>query len=129
LPLLTMSERDLVAKGQISDDVAEQRRRAGGRTMGGALVSRLLASAAQRGVTVSANCGVERLAPVPGGWTLTVPGETIRARSVVLATGGYEWNDTLQKAFLPHPVAPSSAPSDTGDGLRLGLGLGAAVAS
>ena len=49
------------------------------------------------------------------------------ARAVVLASGGFEWNPRLQEAFLPNPVTPISAPSNTGDGLELGLAAGGAV--
>ena len=46
---------------------------------------------------------------------------------MVLASGGFEWNPRLQEAFLPNPVTPISAPSNTGDGLELGLAAGGAV--
>ena len=52
---------------------------------------------------------------------------TVTARAVVLASGGFEWNPRLQEAFLPNPVTPISAPSNTGDGLELGLAAGGAV--
>ena len=48
------------------------------------------------------------------------------AAAVVLASGGFEWNPRLRKAFLPFPVTPISAPSNEGDGLELGLKTGAA---
>lgn len=47
---------------------------------------------------------------------------------MVIASGGFEWSPELQAAFLPHPIVPISAPSNEGDGLRLGLAAGAAVA-
>ena len=50
-------------------------------------------------------------------------------RGVVLATGGFEWNPELVASFLRGPMtAPTSVPTNTGDGLlmamRIGAGLG-----
>ena len=79
------------------------------------------------GVQIIAGLGVDDLRRTPtGGWTLAGP---CAARAVVLASGGFEWNPRLQEAFLPNPVTPISAPSNTGDGLELGLAAGAAVAT
>ncbi|WP_233121540.1 FAD-dependent oxidoreductase [Tersicoccus sp. Bi-70] len=129
-PLLTMAERD--ALNGAAPDAALLTRRAedGARTMGGALVASLLVSALERGVTVAAGARVTGLEPAEdGAWTVTVAGAApIETGAVVLASGGFEWDDALQRAFLPHPVVPISAPSNEGDGLRLGLRLGAAVA-
>ncbi|WP_459545507.1 FAD-dependent oxidoreductase [Nocardia sp. X0981] len=52
---------------------------------------------------------------------------TIRARrGVVLATGGFEWDPGLVKAFLRGPMTgPVSPPHNTGDGLRMAMALGA----
>jgi 3-oxosteroid 1-dehydrogenase len=93
--------------------------------MGGALVAALVASAEERGVEIVAGCGVDDLEHADGWWTLA----GVRARAAVLASGGFEWNPRLQAAFLPNPVTPISAPSNTGDGLELGLAAGAAVAT
>jgi len=51
----------------------------------------------------------------------------IRARKgVVLASGGFEWDETLRKAFLaPELTHPLSPPSCDGDGLRMAMALGA----
>ncbi len=57
-----------------------------------------------------------------------VADRAVRARQVVLASGGFEWNERLRAAYLPFPVRPISAPSNEGDGLRLGLRAGASVA-
>lgn len=134
-PLLTMSERDDL-NGRAADAALLRRRAdAGVRTMGGALVASLLASALDRGVAVAADARVTGLSAraggeaVGGGWAVTVAGTSvIEASSVVIASGGFEWSPELQAAFLPHPITPISAPSNEGDGLRLGLAAGAAVA-
>ncbi|KAA9159338.1 FAD-dependent oxidoreductase [Amycolatopsis acidicola] len=126
-PLLTMSERDELAGAAPDPELLARRASDGVRTMGGALVGRLLVAALDRGVTVTANTPVTGLERAGNGWIVTA-GEDIRAGAVVLASGGFEWNPALRKAFLPFPVTPVSAPSNTGDGLVLGLRAGAAVA-
>ena len=49
------------------------------------------------------------------------------ARAVVLATGGFEWDEDLRDRHLGAPLLPVGAPGGTGDGLRLALAAGAAV--
>ena len=75
---------------------------------------------------------MEDLAREGERWTLTLggaaAGKITSAAAVVLASGGFEWNPRLRRAFLPFPVTPISAPSNEGDGLELGLAAGAAVA-
>ncbi|TAK33952.1 MAG: FAD-dependent oxidoreductase [Chloroflexota bacterium] len=53
----------------------------------------------------------------------------VRARQgVVIATGGFEWNEDLAKAFLRGPMeAPSSPPACEGDGLLMAQQVGAAL--
>jgi 3-oxosteroid 1-dehydrogenase len=126
-PTITMTERDAMAATGIDADLVARRDAEGTRTMGGALVAALVASAEERGVTIRAGCAVEDLRRAGDGWAVTAGGTAIRARAVVLASGGFEWNPRLQEAFLPNPVTPISAPSNTGDGLELGLAAGAAV--
>lgn len=55
--------------------------------------------------------------------------EVIRARSgVVLASGGFEWDPELVRAFLRGPMrGPVSPPNNTGDSLRMAMELGAAL--
>lgn len=135
-PLLTMAERDGLNGGVPDPGLLASRAAAGVRTMGGALVASLLVSALERGVLVATEARVTSL--VHDGGASQMPGETgwhvglgarvdIVADAVVIASGGFEWSSELQRAFLPHPITPISAPSNEGDGLRLGLELGAAV--
>ena len=126
-PTITMTERDAMAATGIDTDLVARRNAEGTRTMGGALVAALIASAEERAVRVVAGFGVEELQRTTDGWTLSGAAGTVTARAVVLASGGFEWNPRLQEAFLPNPVTPISAPSNTGDGLELGLAAGAAV--
>jgi succinate dehydrogenase/fumarate reductase flavoprotein subunit len=52
--------------------------------------------------------------------------ETIRAPNVVLATGGFEWDEGLRRAFLRGPLThPVSIPTNTGDALRMAMRVGA----
>ena len=49
-------------------------------------------------------------------------------RGVILATGGFEWNEQLKSAFLRGPLnAPASPPSNTGDGLKMAMTVGAGL--
>ena len=99
----------------------------GTRTMCGALIASLIVSAEARGVGIRAGFGVDDLRRDGDEWVLTCAAGTVTARAVVLASGGFEWNQRLQEAFLPNPVTPISAPSNTGDGLELGLAAGGSV--
>jgi len=53
----------------------------------------------------------------------------VRARGgVVLATGGFEWDESLVRGFLKGPLERSvSVPTNTGDGLRMAMRIGAAL--
>lgn len=128
-PTVTMAERDAMAATGIDTELVARRDAEGTRTMGGALVAALVASAEGRGVEIVAGFSVDDLRRTDAGWTVSGPAGAITARAVVLASGGFEWNSRLQDAFLPNPVTPISAPSNTGDGLELGLAAGAAVAT
>lgn len=52
---------------------------------------------------------------------------SVRARrGVVIATGGFEWNETLVKAFVRGPLTgPVSVPENEGDGLLMAIEAGA----
>ncbi|MEJ8279478.1 FAD-dependent oxidoreductase [Pseudonocardia spirodelae] len=128
LPLLTMSERDRLAGAAPDPGLLADRRAAGVRTMGGALVGRLVVAAVARGVDLVVGSPVTGLERSPGGWELVVGSARVTASAVVLASGGFEWSQELREEHLAYPVTPISAPSNTGDGLRLGLAAGAAVA-
>lgn len=129
-PPLSMAERDELNGREPDADLLAARRESGVRTMGGALIGALAASALDRGITIAAAAPVTGLVPEgESGWILSLGDERreLRARRVVIASGGFEWNAELRRAFLPFPVTPISAPSNEGDGLTLGLAVGAAV--
>jgi 3-oxosteroid 1-dehydrogenase len=54
--------------------------------------------------------------------------EVAARHGVVLATGGFEWDRDLVKAFLRGPMhGPISPPNNTGDGLRMAMRVGASL--
>jgi 3-oxosteroid 1-dehydrogenase len=128
-PSITMTERDAMAASGFDAELIARRDAEGTRTMGGALIASLIVSAQERGIDIQAGRGVDDLRRTGDGWVLTTAQGTVTARAVVLATGGFEWNPRLQEAFLPNPVTPISAPSNTGDGLELGLAAGGTVST
>ncbi|WP_066553563.1 FAD-binding protein [Croceicoccus bisphenolivorans] len=60
-------------------------------------------------------------------------GKTWRVRArrgVVIATGGFEWNEQLVKTFLRGPLTgPVSVPENEGDGLMMAIEAGAQLAN
>jgi succinate dehydrogenase/fumarate reductase flavoprotein subunit len=113
-----------------------EREKAGVRACGGALVTSLLRGVLDRGMQVRTSTRVRRLliedGAVVGVVAETADGETAfeARRGVVLAAGGFEWNEDLVKAFLGVPkVWPITPPYNRGDALQMGLRAGAAVAN
>ncbi|MBS0369937.1 MAG: FAD-dependent oxidoreductase [Proteobacteria bacterium] len=105
---------------------------------GNALVAGLAASAFERGVEIRTDSPARRLLVEEGRVVGAVLGgpdgdvEVRASRGVVLACGGFPFDVERKKAWLPH--APSgrehwSAASrgNTGDGLRMGEAIGAAL--
>jgi succinate dehydrogenase/fumarate reductase flavoprotein subunit len=62
----------------------------------------------------------------PDGSTLDVRAR----RGTVMACGGFEWNDELCRQFVAGPLThPLSCPTNEGDGLRMGMAIGADLAN
>lgn len=100
--------------------------------MGTGLAAHLLHAAVAFGVDVAARTEVRALRRTGGrvdGVLLDRGGdlrEVGARRAVVLATGGYDWNDALARAFEGNLGMSSSAPpSVVGDHLRLATSVGA----
>ncbi len=100
-----------LAGGDINRERLAERREKGIITMGRALLAGLLEACLDAGVQIQAGVRVR---------------ERPDADAVVIATGGFERDPQLVKAFLRGPmVAPVGAPSARGDGLRMAIAEGA----
>lgn len=104
------------------------------RGWGQALVGRLLKACLQRGIEPVLGCGGYRLSVEQGRITGAIVErdgrqEMIVARqAVILATGGFEWDEALKHAFLRGPLdAPASPPTNRGDGLKMAMAAGASL--
>jgi len=132
------------AVAPIPASLIARRRQRGVCGMGEALVGSLLAGCLEAGVSVRTGARACRLVTAGGrvtGVLFDAPapeavagaagaGEfTVEARrGVVLATGGFEWNESLVQLFLRGPMdAPAGVPSNTGDGLDMAIEAGAAL--
>lgn len=127
-PLLSMIERDELNGRAPDPELLAERGASGIRTMGGALVGSLAASALDAGVKLAADAAVTDLRRAGEHWNVQIAGRhRVEAPNVLIASGGFEWNPRLREAFLSYEVTPIGAPSNQGDGLELGLAAGAAV--
>lgn len=117
-----------------SPEELERRAAADERGQGGSLVGHLVRAALNAGVHIeTATAGVELVLEDGRVTGVVVDGpeghRTVRAeRGVILATGGFEWNEEYRKTFLRGEVfQPASIPTNTGDGLRMAMKAGAAL--
>lgn len=132
-PHLTLDETPLGGSdGRIPREELEARRRSDVRGCGAALVGGLLGALLARGVEPRLGHRATGLVVddgrVVGVHVDTSSGPvTIHADGgVVIATGGFEWNDDLVRAFLRGPMtSPASYPANTGDGLVMVMAVGA----
>lgn len=102
-----------------------ERERAGIRAGGAALVAGLLDGVARAGVRLLTGTRLSRTGP--GTADLEQDGHrmTVAVSSVILATGGFDWDPDLHR-LLPHAQRASGAPpTNTGDGLRIAWDAGA----
>jgi 3-oxosteroid 1-dehydrogenase len=101
------------------------------RGMGLALIGRLLRGCLDRGIepTVGARAVelVMEQGAVAGVRFDSAKGPfAVRAPNVILATGGFEWNADLVRAFTRGPLThPLSIKTNTGDGLKMAMRVGA----
>jgi 3-oxosteroid 1-dehydrogenase len=109
--------------------------RSGGRG-GFRLVTGLLESLLLRGVPLETGARAVRLitddGAVVGVWVAGSSAEyAVRAlRGVVLASGGFEWDEKLVGAFLRGPMHGAASPAvGFGDGLRMAMAVGADLAN
>lgn len=113
-------------------DVEKRAVRDGVWRAGRALVGALYHACNEAGVEIITKARAVRLerngTRIDGVWVeVNAKEELIAAKGgVVLASGGFEWDPELVRAFLGVPLtAPVSSPSNTGDGLRMAMQVGA----
>jgi 3-oxosteroid 1-dehydrogenase len=100
---------------------------------GTALAGRLLKACLDRGVEPELSTRARELVTDGGGRVVGLHIEQagvtrrIRARKgVILASGGFEWNRELCRAFLQGiPTHPATPPANEGDGLLMAMAVGA----
>ncbi|GLV26749.1 FAD-dependent oxidoreductase [Sphingobium sp. Cam5-1] len=102
--------------------------------MGGALMAGLLKGALDHGVRIRRNVRVLRLVQegdVVVGIEADNDGKPLRIgarKGVILACGGYEWNEDMTRQFLRGPMhGPHSPPWNEGDGLKMAIQAGASL--
>jgi 3-oxosteroid 1-dehydrogenase len=116
---------------EIPQDEMERRAMHDERGMGLALVGRLLRACLDRGVEpLTGHRAVELIMEegrIAGVVFETAGARTeVRAANVVIATGGFERDPELVRAFLRGPCTHAvSVPTNTGDGLRMVMRIGA----
>ncbi|MDE0652446.1 MAG: FAD-dependent oxidoreductase [bacterium] len=130
------------AAAPVPGTLIARRRQRGVCGMGEALVGSLLAGCLDAGVTVRTGARACRLVTAGGrvtGVRFDTPaaaagkagagGFAVEARrGVILATGGFEWNEARVRSHLRGPMdAPAGVPTNTGDGLEMATDAGAAL--
>jgi 3-oxosteroid 1-dehydrogenase len=121
------------AAGRVASNAVRRRRMA---TMGQALVGRLRLALAEAGVELWLEApAIDLVRSASGGVAGVIvdrrgtPLRLAARRGVVIASGGFDHNSELRSKFLAGVDTDWSlgAPSNTGDGIRLGSDAGAAV--
>src|SRR5882757_5084410 len=114
-----------------SPEVKAHRKAHDERGMGLALIGRLLRGCLDRGIEPRTESRatelVMRNGAVSGVRFQTAAGTLeVDTANVVLATGGFEWNEALVRAFTRGPLThPVSIKTNTGDGLKMAMRVGA----
>ena len=132
LPRLNLLESPLGGgSGVIDQPLLEERVAHDVRGRGQALVGALLQACLDRGIEPLTGARAKDLAVDDGrvtGVRFESGDEVDAERGVVVATGGFEWDRDLVRAFLRGPMtSPTSMPTNTGDGLHMLMRVGAAL--
>jgi len=137
-PHITMSETPLgkAIPDPPGEDELQRRLIRDERGCGQGLVGRLLRACLDRGVEPHTGHAAHELIVEDGtvvGVEFDAGGDTVSVRSrrgVILASGGFEWDKDLCRAFLRGPMThPVSMETNTGDGLRMSMKVGAMLAT
>lgn len=135
---ITMSETPLGAAvpSMPSAEEMERRKIRDERGLGQALIGRLLKACLDRGIEPETAARARRLLLDGGrvtGVVVETPSGTLEvaaSKGVILATGGFEWNEEYKRAFLRGPLThPVSVETNTGDGLYMAMKAGAMLAN
>jgi 3-oxosteroid 1-dehydrogenase len=119
--------------GVLSPELEAERRASHVEGLGRALVAGLLRGCLDHGVVPTTGTRAVRLVPDDGQVTgvelETATGRSVlKASAVVIATGGFDYDRELVAAFLRGPMhEPAGVPTNTGDGLRMAMRVGAAL--
>jgi succinate dehydrogenase/fumarate reductase flavoprotein subunit len=124
-------------RGTLDEETLAEREAGDYRGLGQALSGSLFLAVIDRNIPVEFETRARRLVKdgdrVIGVIAEDANGRTthVRARrGVVIATGGFEWNETLVKNFLRGPLTgPVSVPENEGDGLLMAIEAGAQIAN
>jgi 3-oxosteroid 1-dehydrogenase len=117
--------------GEVPADLAAERERDDVRVIGSALVASLFKGLLDRGVEVVTDSPAQELVIEDGavvGAIARQGGISRRIgarRGVIIASGGFEWNAEMVKAFIGEEIEPLSPPYNEGDGLRMAIEAGA----
>lgn len=124
-------------RGTLDEATLAEREAGDYRGLGQALAGSLFLAVLDRGIPVEFEKRARRLVKdgdrVIGVVAEDAEGRDFRVRArrgVVIATGGFEWNETLVKSFLRGPMTgPVSVPENEGDGLLMAIEAGAQLAN
>lgn len=134
-PRMMLRETPLGGGTGVVDPEEMQRRESGNlRGWGQALVGRLLKACLNRDIAPMLATDCQQINIENGhvtGATVTHEGteKTVNAsKGVIIATGGFEWNEELKQTFLRGPLdTPASPPGNQGDGLKMAMAAGASL--
>ena len=128
---VTTLAEDMSGRARSMGDEIARREAADSRAKGAALIGRLFRGLLDRGVEALTSAPARELVLVDGqviGIRAEHDGRDlfVRARrGVILACGGFEWNEELVRAFIGYDLLPLSPPHNTGDGLAMAMEAGA----
>ena len=118
----------------LPEDVLADREARDCRGQGQALIGSLLKGVLDRNIPIRRESRARHLITENGrvvGLTTEEKGKELRIRArkgVIIATGGFEWNEKLVHSFLRGPLTgPVSVPECEGDGLLMAMEVGASL--